>query len=240
MISGILNVNKPPKTTSQTAVTIVKRALNVSKAGHAGTLDPDATGVLLVCLGRATRLFDALQAHDKEYVGTVRLGIATTTDDAAGETLSQRDVPELDRAVVESVLERFRGEIDQIPPMVSALKHEGKRLYELARKGIVVERPPRRVTVRALELAAVEPPRLRLRVVCSRGTYVRSLARDIGDALGCGGHLESLERTRCGAYRIEDAMPLRDVVECPDEALRRIVSVIEATRSPIEEDESTR
>jgi tRNA pseudouridine55 synthase len=230
-MDGILNVNKPLKTTSQTAVTLVKRALDVRKAGHAGTLDPDATGVLLVCLGKATRLFDALQLRDKEYVGTVKLGVVTTTDDASGDVLLRRDVPELDSLAIQTVLERFRGEIEQVPPMVSALKHEGRRLYELARQGVVVERPPRCVTVYALELLETALPRLRLRVVCSRGTYVRSLARDIGEALGCGGHLESLERTRCGDFRVADAVHLRDVVAHPEEARRRVVSLSDAIRA---------
>jgi len=229
-MDGILNVNKPPKITSQRAVTLVKRALGVRKAGHAGTLDPAATGVLLVCLGKATRLFEALQAHDKEYVGTVVLGVTTTTDDREGEVLSCQDVPELDRQAIESVLERFRGEIDQVPPMVSALKRDGRRLYELAREGIVVERSPRRVTVRALDLLEVALPRLRLRVVCSRGMYMRSLARDIGEALGCGGHLGALERTRCGDFRIEDAIPLDEVIAAPEEARRRVTPLDEVLR----------
>lgn len=230
-MDGVLNVNKPPKITSQTTVTLVKRSLGASKAGHAGTLDPNATGVLLVCLGKATRLFEALQTHEKEYVGTIRLGATTTTDDAAGEILRQGEVPPLERETILSALARFRGEIEQIPPTVSALKRQGERLYRLARRGVGIEPLPRRVTVHELELLELALPRLRVRVVCSRGTYIRSLARDIGEAFGCGGYLESLERTRSGPFRVEEAIPLREVLAHPDHARNRLMPLEEVLQA---------
>jgi len=222
-VDGILNLYKPAGITSMTAVTRVKRALKLGKAGHAGTLDPAATGVLLVCIGKATKLFDALQAHDKEYVGTVRLGIETDTYDAAGRQLQSRAVPPLTAADLDAALDAFRGEIRQVPPMYSALKRDGRPLYKLAREGQTVEREARTVTVRELELLQTDLPRLRLRVLCTRGTYIRSLAHDLGVALGCGAHLESLERTRSGPYRSADALPLEELEAHPELALERIV-----------------
>ncbi len=221
-MDGILNLYKPAGITSMTAVTRVKRALKLGKAGHAGTLDPAATGVLLVCIGKATKLFDTLQTHDKEYVATVRLGIETDTYDAAGQELESRPVPPLTATDLDAALDAFRGEIQQVPPMYSALKRDGQPLYKLARSGQTVERAARTVTLRELELLQTDLPHLRVRVVCTRGTYIRSLAHDLGTALGCGAHLESLERTRSGPYRAVDALPLEELEAHPTEALDRI------------------
>lgn len=237
-IDGVLNLDKPPKITSQTAVTRVKRALGARKAGHAGTLDPDATGVLLVCIGKATRLFEALQSHDKEYVATLTLGVETDTYDAAGEVTGRSDVPDLSAVEIDRAMEPFRGDIEQVPPMYSALKRDGQPLYKLARRGEVVERPPRTVRISELEVLSVALPDVRIRVVCSRGTYIRSLAHDIGKALGCGAHLSQLVRTRSGPFRVEDAMPLSDVLSCPDNALGRIIP-LEALRGTLGAGEGT-
>ncbi len=214
--SGILNIDKPAGRTSHDVVAAVRRAAGERRVGHAGTLDPMATGVLVVCLGSATRVVDDLQALVKGYRARVTLGAATDSYDATGQTTSVGDPARLaaiTRAEVEAALAAFRGAIDQVPPMVSALKHEGQRLYELARRGIDVERAPRRVTVHALELVDWSPPDVTLAVTCSRGTYVRSIAHDLGAALGVGGHLSALERTRVGPFGIDDAVPLARVVE---------------------------
>jgi tRNA pseudouridine55 synthase len=179
----------------------------VPKVGHGGTLDPMATGLLPILLGEATKLTAYLQGQDKEYLATIRLGVATDTLDATGTVTGERAVPPLSAGDVQAALDRFVGEIEQVPPMYSALHAGGKRLHELARAGIAVERAPRRVHVHAFELVECAPPRLRVRVECGSGTYVRSLAADLGEALGCGGHVETLVRTRVGSLRLEDAVP---------------------------------
>jgi tRNA pseudouridine55 synthase len=181
--------------------------------GHAGTLDPAATGVLVVALGNATRLIEYVQeATSKRYLAIVRLGATTSTDDAEGAVLTTTTVPAFDRGAIEQALEAFRGEIMQVPPMYSALHHQGRRLHELAREGVVVERAARPVTIQRLELIVWEAPFLTLNIMCSKGTYIRSLARDLGDALGCGAHLQSLRRTAVGSFVIENAVPLGDLI----------------------------
>lgn len=221
--AGILVVNKPAGITSQQVVTRVKRAMRYKKAGHAGTLDPDATGVLLICLADATRLFEALQAHDKEYVSIVKLGVETNTYDMTGEVVAEREVPPLTADDVERVLENYRGDIEQVPPMFSALKHRGQPLYKLARQGVTVERPPRPVTVREMELVELNPPEMTLRTVCSRGTYIRTLAHDIGNDIGCGGCIQTLIRTRSGPFSMDGAMTLDDIEDDPANAVAAIV-----------------
>jgi tRNA pseudouridine55 synthase len=216
--AGILVVNKPAGLSSQQVVTRVKRAMRYKKAGHAGTLDPEATGVLVVCLSEATRLFEALQGHEKEYVSSIRLGIVTNTYDMTGEVTEENDVPELTDEDIERVLENYRGDIQQVPPMFSALKHRGQPLYKLARQGITVERPPRPVTVRELVLTDVDLPLMTVRAVCSRGTYIRTLAHDIGRDLGCGGCMDTLVRTRSGPYSVDAAMTLEDIEKNPAKA----------------------
>jgi tRNA pseudouridine55 synthase len=204
---GLLLADKGPAVTSFQVVAHLRRALRVPKVGHGGTLDPMATGLLPILLGAATKLTEYLQRQDKEYLATVRLGVATDTLDATGNVTDERSVPPLTPDEVRAMLGRFVGEIEQVPPMYSALHAGGRRLHELARAGIAVERAPRRVRVYALDLIECAPPRLRLRVECGSGTYVRSLAADLGEALGCGGHVEALVRTRVGSLRIEDAVP---------------------------------
>jgi len=227
-MDGILNVNKPRGLTSHDVVNRVRTVARQREVGHAGTLDPMATGVLLLCLGRATRLAEYLMDSPKTYRARIRLGIATDTDDAEGAIIAERPA-DIDRAAVEAALERFRGRILQVPPVYSALKREGQPLYKLARRGVTVEREPRPVEIYRLDLTAWEPPELTLEVVCSPGTYIRALARDLGESLGCGAHLTGLVRLASGDFRLEDAVELEAVTPerlpalllPPDAALRR-------------------
>lgn len=205
--SGVLPVDKGPGITSFQVVAQLRRVLRAAKIGHGGTLDPAATGLLPILIGEATKLTPYLVDLDKEYLATVRLGVTTDTQDLSGTVLETRPVPALDAGGVQGVLEKFVGRIRQVPPMYSALHHEGRRLYELAREGVEVERPPREVTVHAIVLESLVPPDLVLRVRCGKGFYVRTLAADLGEALGSGGVLARLVRTRVGPYRVEDAVP---------------------------------
>ncbi|NUQ36573.1 MAG: tRNA pseudouridine(55) synthase TruB [Caldilineales bacterium] len=209
--SGVLNIDKPAGLTSHDVVARVRRLSGVRRVGHAGALDPLATGVLLVCVGAATRIVEYLQAGRKTYAVQVRLGQRTDTYDAQGQVLSQAPVPALDAAALEQALAPFRGPGWQIPPMVSALKHKGRALYEYARQGEEIARTPRAMTVHHLEITQWQPPDLDLLVVCSPGFYVRSLAHDLGEALGCGGHVRQLRRLASGAWRVEDAIPLAEL-----------------------------
>jgi tRNA pseudouridine55 synthase len=214
---GFLNIDKPAGLTSHDVVARVRRAARQKRVGHAGTLDPAATGVLVVALGGATRLIEYVQdATTKRYQATARLGTITSTDDSEGEVVGTQPVPQLDVAEIEQALGRFRGEIQQVPPMYAALHHEGRRLHELARAGVVVERPARPVTIERLELVEWATPDLSLDVMCSKGTYIRSLARDLGEALGCGAHLHALRRTAVGSFRVEEATPLALIQEQPE------------------------
>ncbi len=199
-IDGILLLDKPLNLTSNEALQRVKRLFQANKAGHTGSLDPLATGLLPVCLGGATKFSTYLLDADKRYRVRVRLGVTTTTADAEGEVLETRPVAGLDEARVRAVLDCFRGPIDQLPPMYSAVKHQGERLYKLARQGIEVERQTRTVTIHALELLDLALPELEMDVHCSKGTYVRTLAEDIGAMLGCGGHVIGLRRIGVGPY----------------------------------------
>ena len=226
-IHGVLNLNKPPNLTSRQAVDWVKRILDVKKAGHGGTLDPDATGVLLICLGDGTKLFEALQVGTKEYEGTLILGITTDTLDANGQIIKTADTSQITTDQIRSVCQQFVGEIEQMPPMFSAVKHKGKPLYKLARRGIEVERRLRRVFIESIELLLCNIPEVRFRVVCSKGTYIRVLAADIGAALGCGAHLSELTRTRSGVFKIEGAHTL-DSLERTPEFARQVVIPIDA------------
>ena len=205
---GFLNIDKEAGETSTGVVRAVKRITGCRKVGHGGTLDPRAGGVLPICLGQATRFADAALLGTKAYTMTVRLGVATDTYDAAGETTVTCDASSVTRSQVAAVLDRFRGPIQQVPPMYSALKREGRRLYELAREGIEVERAPRPVQVHSLELVEWSPPDFILDVECGRGFYARSLAHDIGIALDGAAHLAALVRSRSGPFQIEDAATL--------------------------------
>ena len=208
---GILLLDKPAGITSNAALGRAKRVLGIRKAGHTGALDPLATGLLPLCFGQATKVSAFLLDADKTYLADVRLGSETESGDAEGAVVAQREVPDLSDEDIETVLAPFRGEIDQVPPMYSALKHQGRRLHELARAGIEVERKPRRVTIHALELLDRGPARLTLRVRCSKGTYIRSLAVDIGRELGCGAHLAALRREASGPFSLRDAITLADL-----------------------------
>jgi tRNA pseudouridine55 synthase len=217
VIDGALLLDKPVGPSSNGVLQEAKRLLGARKAGHGGTLDPLASGLLLLLFGEATKLAGLLLDQDKEYLATVKLGETTATGDAEGEILERREVP-VDRPDLDAVLERFRGEIDQLPPMHSALKRDGVPLYKLARQGKAVERASRRIRILELEVASFEPPRLNLRVRCSKGTYIRTLAEDIGAALGTGAHLSGLRRTASGRFRIEDAVSLEALRELPPAA----------------------
>lgn len=206
-IDGLLILDKPGGMTSNQALQRVKNLCRARKAGHCGSLDPLATGVLPICLGQATRFSGYLLGADKAYLATCRLGQTTTTADAEGELLHQAEV-DVNPERLESVLAGFRGEITQVPPMHSALKHRGKRLYQLARAGQEVERAPRQVLIHRLECMSIEDTQLKLEVHCSKGTYIRSLAEDIGAALGCGAHLAALHRSTAEPFTDQDAVSL--------------------------------
>jgi tRNA pseudouridine55 synthase len=205
-LDGVLVVDKPAGPTSHDVVDAVRRALREKRVGHTGTLDPFATGVLALCLGKATRLARFLAKGDKEYRARVRLGFATTTDDFTGDPLGEPREVVVSREAVDAALGRLLGEFDQVPPAFSAKQVAGRRLYELARRGEVVPRAAARVTVRAIDVLAFEGDRLELNVRCSPGTYVRALARDLGEALGTGGHLSGLRRTRSGEFDLARAV----------------------------------
>lgn len=209
---GVLSVDKPLELTSHDVVQKVRRLAGIRRVGHAGTLDPLATGVLILALGRATRLLEYVVALPKTYEARVRLGQVSNTYDGEGEIVEERPVT-VGGADIEAALERFRGTFEQVPPMYSAVRKGGQRLYELARKGVEVEREAREVTVYEATLVQWEPPDAALRVVCSTGTYIRSLAHDLGQALGCGAYLAGLRRTAVGSFVIADATPLDDLSE---------------------------
>lgn len=204
----IIAINKPKDITSQDAVTQVKKILKARKAGHTGTLDPMATGLLLVCIDRATRIASYFSSLDKEYRAVMKLGEMTDTQDAYGEVLSRSENISIEYVSIEEALRSFRGTILQVPPMFSALKHEGTPLYKLARRGIEVERKPREVNIIEIELLSIDLPLVTFRTVCSKGTYIRTLCHDIGKKLGTGAHLYELERTATGPFRIEDSLTI--------------------------------
>ncbi len=221
---GVLNIHKPAGLTSHDMVARVRRALGTRRVGHAGTLDPDATGVLVVAVGQATRLLPFLPIEPKVYVARAVFGITTTTEDASGAVIEERDAGRVCEADLLAVLPRFTGAISQIPPMVSAVHHEGRRLYELAREGKTVERAAREVTIHALAASDfVAGPRVEatLHVTCGGGTYVRTLCADIGTALGVGGHMKTLVRETVGRFRLADAFPLADLT--PETARARML-----------------
>ncbi len=214
--SGILPVEKGPGVTSFQVVAHVRRLLRAPRVGHGGTLDPDATGVLPILIGEATKLTPYLVELDKDYVATVALGVVTDTQDASGAVIERNPVPDLDRGVVERALGRFVGTISQVPPMHSAVRVGGRRLYELAREGRTVERDARPVVVHAIDLLALEPPDLTIRVRCGKGTYIRTLAADLGAAIGCGGSIRTLCRTRVGPYGLDGAVPWGELAAARD------------------------
>jgi tRNA pseudouridine55 synthase len=219
--SGILVVDKGRGATSFDVVAIVRRRLGVRRIGHAGTLDPDATGVLPILVGEATKLTPYLVDQDKEYVATLRFGVTTDTHDVTGRVLSETPVADLTTVRLDEACRAFVGPIKQVPPMYSAIHHRGRRLYELAREGIEVERVPREVVIRSIAIEKVDGPRATLRIVCGKGTYVRVLAADLGAALGCGAVVESLVRSRVGPFDLRDAVTWPELTEGRSEARAR-------------------
>ncbi|HSW64670.1 MAG TPA: tRNA pseudouridine(55) synthase TruB [Dissulfurispiraceae bacterium] len=218
-MSVVVCLDKDAGISSHDAVVRTKRALKVKKAGHAGTLDPMATGVLLVCIGEATKAAGLFSDLDKEYVATLKLGEATDTYDAEGRVVEVRDAGAIAAEMVHACIPAFRGQIEQVPPMYSALKRKGEPLYQLARRGIEVHRDPRAVTVHALDVLAIDLPFVRVRVSCSKGTYIRSLCHDIGRRLGVGAHMTELSRVRIGLFLLEQCARLQELPERPEAKL---------------------
>ena len=213
MKEGIVVIDKPTGITSHDVVSFVRRRFSMRQVGHAGTLDPLATGVLIILLGPSTKLFDKFVSFDKAYHATLRLGITTTTADSEGKILSQSPWAHITQSQVEKVFKRFAGEIKQTPPMVSAVKFKGTRLYKLARSGIQVAREPRLVRIDKLELIDFASPSVKFYLECSKGTYVRQLAQDVGEILGCGACITQIQRTKVGPFDILAAVKLEDLNE---------------------------
>jgi tRNA pseudouridine55 synthase len=230
-MNGLLLVDKPAGLTSHDVVDRVRHAAGIRRVGHTGTLDPCATGLLVLCLGSATRLSEHLTGLDKVYEGAMRLGVVTDSYDLDGKVVQTNDVPELNLAVIQQACDRFSGDILQVPPMVSAVKIGGERLYKKARRGQMVEREPRPVTVHEFCGVRYEPPDVFIRVRCSRGTYVRSLCHDVGQALGCGAVLATLRRTFVGHHSVENACPV-DALCTRQDVLDRLLSIDTALQLP--------
>lgn len=237
-MNGLINVLKPPGMSSHDVINFVRRTLNIKKVGHTGTLDPGAAGVLVVCLGTATRLARFLLEDDKEYRVEISFGRSTSSGDSFGEITGESDASFLNEETVRSVLPSFTGEISQVPPMTSALKHKGKKLYQLARAGLEVDRPARTVNIYSLEFIrgtgwGGPSPRALLHLHCSKGTYVRSLCADLGSSLGCGAHMSFLVRTRAGSFQIEGSMTLEELMESSADGKlqKNIITVEEALSS---------
>lgn len=219
-ISGVINVYKPKGITSHDVVYKLRRILSIKKIGHTGTLDPDAEGVLPMCVGRATKTADMLTASDKEYLARVTLGSATDTQDASGEVVASVNMDEfkVTEVDIKSAADEFVGDIEQIPPMFSAIKVGGKKLYELARQGVEIERKPRPVRIDKIEISDCEPDteaihKFSMRVACTKGTYIRTLCHDIGERLGCHAHMSGLVRTRSGRFGVEESFTLEQIAE---------------------------
>ncbi len=226
LVDGILLVDKPAGFTSHDVVAKFRSTFRLKKVGHGGTLDPSATGLLILLLGRGTKLSDRIMGGDKAYEGTMMLGMATTTQDADGEVTQERDASHVTREMLEDAMARFKGDTMQMPPMVSAIKQNGVPLYKLARKGMDVERAARLIHLYEFRLLEFNPPHADFSVRCTKGTYVRTLCADIGEALGCGAHLLRLRRTRSGAMSLKDALPLADILQMSRTQLQqRIIPV---------------
>ena len=226
--SGVLLIDKAPDMTSHDVVAIARRALNTKKIGHCGTLDPMATGLLMLVIGRATKIQDLLMSEDKQYEGTITLGASTSTQDRQGEVLESRPVPDLTADQIKAACDAFTGHFDQIPPMVSAIKKDGVPLYKLARKGQTIEREARPVYVTSYEITRLALPEVDFIVNCSKGFYVRTYAHDIGERLGCGGHLSALRRTRSGKFTLDRAITVADLKSTPRETLMKsLISLAE-------------
>ena len=217
MINGIVNIYKEKGYTSHDVVAVLRKVVGQKKIGHTGTLDPEAEGVLPVCLGKATKLCDLLTDKDKTYEAVLLLGISTDTQDTTGKILEEKNTADLREEAVREVVLSFEGEYDQIPPMFSALKVGGKKLYELARDGKEVERKPRHVQIYRIRILQIDLPRVRMEVTCSKGTYIRTLCHDIGEKLGCGGCMESLLRTRVERFGVAESLRISEVEQLMDE-----------------------
>jgi tRNA pseudouridine55 synthase len=228
---GVLLVDKAEGMTSHDVVALIRRKLEIRKVGHCGTLDPIATGLLLLTLGRGTKIQDLLMSEDKEYAGTLMLGVTTSTQDRQGEVIDRRPVPPLGASQIRAAFEKFRGDFYQMPPMVSAIKHGGVPLYKLARQGKVVEREPRLVHVYRYAVDRIALPEIDFNVVCSKGFYVRTYVHDIGEELGCGGHLKSLRRVKSGRFNVDQAITVDKIRHGPrEEILSRILTLPDVSR----------
>ncbi len=228
---GVLLVDKAPGMTSHDVVALVRRQLSIKKVGHCGTLDPIATGLLILTLGRGTKIQDLLMSEDKEYVGTLQLGQTTDTQDRAGQVTEERPVPELTEENVRAAFNKFRGDFYQMPPMVSAIKQGGVPLYKLARQGKTVEREPRLVHVYRHSIDRIAAPEIDFTVMCSKGFYVRTYAHDIGEELGCGAHLQELRRTRSGRFDLTRSVTVNEIKNSPPvDILEKILTLPEVSR----------
>jgi len=209
---GILLVDKPSGPTSHDIVATIRSRYHFNKVGHGGTLDPQATGLLVILLGKGTKLSNRFASSDKNYEGTMKLGVSTDSQDAQGKILREADYSQVTREQIETEMKKLTGDIQQIPPMVSAVKIDGVPLYKRARKGETIEREPKLIHIYEFKLLSFAAPQATFFLRCSKGTYVRTLCADIGDSVGCGAHLEQLRRTRCGDFSIEDAIPLNTIM----------------------------
>jgi tRNA pseudouridine55 synthase len=228
---GVLLVDKAEGMTSHDVVAMLRRKLDIKKVGHCGTLDPIATGLLLLTIGRGTKIQDLLMSEDKEYVGTLSLGVSTSTQDRQGNVIEERPVPQLSESEIRAAFEKFCGDFYQMPPMVSAIKQGGVPLYKLARQGKVVEREPRLVHVYRYTIDRIALPEIGFSVMCSKGFYVRTYAHDIGEALGCGAHLKSLRRTKSGRFDVANAISVDEIKNGErDKILGAILSLPEVSR----------
>ena len=231
-MEGVLIVDKPQGLTSHDVVYRLRRKLGMKKIGHAGTLDPMATGLLIMLIGKATRISQYLMSTDKVYEGEATLGVVTDSQDAEGEMMETRPVPELSEAAVREVMKGFLGDQYQIPPMHSAIKIDGVKLYHLARKGEEVEREPRFIRVSSFELLSFASPKITFRLHCTKGTYVRTIAHDLGQKLGCGAHLSALRRTACGKFELNQGLTLEQIETLPlPEIEKRLIPVYAAAPS---------
>jgi len=226
--SGVLLIDKAEDMTSHDVVAIARRALNTKKIGHCGTLDPMATGLLMLVIGRATKIQDLLMSEDKQYVGTLTLGSTTSTQDRQGDILETKPVEDYSQERIQETFDGFMGDFEQIPPMVSAIKKDGVPLYKLARQGIEIVREPRKVHITSNEVTRIALPEIDFIVNCSKGFYVRTYAHDIGANLGCGAHLSALRRTRSGKFTLDRAVPVADLKTLPREDLyKSLISLAE-------------
>lgn len=238
-IHGFLNIDKPAGMTSHDVVAKLRRLAQQRRVGHGGTLDPAATGVLPVALGEATRLVDYFVEGRKAYRAVIRLGVTTTTDDAEGAIVGERPIPLLKIDDLHTFVQPFIGAIQQVPPMYSAIQIGGQRMYDLARKGQVIDLPPRTVEIDRIEVCGWQSPDVTLEIVCGKGTYIRALARDLGAAIGCGAHLVELRRTQVGSLRIEQAVPLATLLEAGDNFVQHVfppeAAVLDLPRADVDQ-----